>query len=303
MEFLKTVEATTSKPYHEALDGKHLIMRDDQGLSTTKPYNNKPMPLPFTFIYFLFKDSNPAEAGSFSEYIFEKWCQVAYAASFPVKESYSVKARFWKFPTFQATETITFYYHPPDRLQAKFNYLEEFQDEIAIDLCQKLQNINVAMGFWSELVEAAHKAAFENTFGVNGNLTILTDYQGGGDYCLGNHPQGFYSVWVSALDKDKLTNRGYLIKQDQRDMPLPTGVFDKIELPNGSASVINGTCVETVTTINENKMKTAAIVPRCQSQNYVMGGVGAPAVAKKLKWVGTDTGRTAEVGLGSPINF
>ena len=188
--------------------------------------------------------------------------EVAYAAAIQPKNPYSVKARFWGFPN------------------AVYNNIELIYD-------RNLRLKALADEVWEKAMSSAHQNALANMIKSTGTTQMglpelknrfresweeqeLDEDWKQGHFRLGGHPQGFYTIWVSTADLDKLKSWGY---------PISTRNFPTYSPSYHTSAIPKVPIEETNTTIKKLQIIAASNWPRSKTQSAVMGNVSATIVS------------------------
>ncbi|EPS39874.1 hypothetical protein H072_6332 [Dactylellina haptotyla CBS 200.50] len=293
-----------TKHVQNIFDGSHIRIRDDTGRwsdgATWKFFGTVFDPngsLEHT-------PSNPEFP--IPEVIFQRWCDVAQMASSPIKESFSVNARFWKFPNLDTSQRITLYYAPPFGLAANLAWALARQDPVAELISDTLgldknasefdlDSFNLAIiKAWREAVNTAHNKVCDDMkihfkdlpkdkeymfekWAIAGSF----DLENRAVEYLGCHPQKFYTVYITKADMDRMKkNWEYAPKKRNSTVSNMPDPWDTS--PDGKVIPDSGVD-DTRTLITTNKVLQASRVPRKPTQNSVMK-VGAPSIAKALNW-------------------
>lgn len=210
---------------------------------------------------------------------------VAYVAAIASKEPYSVLARFWPWPKLWKDEYIHFIYDNPGMSDA-INAVRTNNNmpEGARNEAKKIGNVN---DLWKEIMRKAHKkvktAKDQPWPPIPGpEIKFRMDEPNSQDQawvdghkCLGSHPQGFYTVWVTSAHYQLMKGSNY-IRNGGKDT---TWLFPDLSQADNLPTFPDCDWVGTKTTITQARITTAAGWPRCKTQNAVMGNVSAPEVS------------------------
>ncbi|KAK6499542.1 hypothetical protein TWF506_004171 [Arthrobotrys conoides] len=280
--------------------GDHLKMRYVKGDIAITPHDTAgPRISGSYFLWNLFGITHRSLT-NIPEFIFQQWCRVARVASLAPRANFSINARFWKIPA-GLDEPIKFIYTYTDDFEKGCRNLD-FND----------QQIERIVKVWRTAIETAHNSTFKNiknNFDFRDRVEVNT----GGFVSLGAHPQRFYEVFLSTEDYRKLQYHEERAKEIGHDNVKTAfrGILDKYAPSSNTVlgqqkkpgkkneiSLVPKSNItdrmSTTTIIKLTGITAAAKIPRCQSQNEVMGGVGAPAVAVQLGWAVKGARRTAE---------
>ncbi|CAG9970430.1 unnamed protein product [Clonostachys byssicola] len=301
--------------HRERFNGAHLLTSDTAGNTVDSKQNTndlkkKPgskdkvvMSLSSKFIVNLLRPTNDDKPGAdLGQYIFRRWCQVAYVAAITKKPAYAVNARFWTIPKTLQTPLV-FYYAVDEDLQKVKNRISELWTrpqvpksikDLAKDLSPKPSGPGSFDQEWAEAIRRAHAQAaskFTTDPNVSPNASVPKCEVILAPQCtlewkqehvlLGRHPQGFYSTYISKALAAEMDRKGY--SYFKPDRPFPKYSIDKAqELGAMITSAVFPETSATRTEITRGRIQDATKWPRFKGQSAIMDGRSATDVLQKL---------------------